>query len=391
MERILSDLPPPPWLLQLRGHLAFCGEELVRQILSYLDPCFAYLVVTQDAQVLYWLGPGMYRMQCVHADTIASQLGGQGENGFDDCLDCALCSHNRLLVATRWGRLASIPLTEGRGMGTIHRQLERGVSDMCRNGSEVWMCLQNGTPLVMDDHLQNHRQASTPPTPWTAGWRIAVGAAVYTTCSHLSMVRGWDKSMDLRTVWPIPHAHPQEWGVVSLHCAPADVQGWDRLYLALHREVQIWEVTRYGETRNLLHTVHVHTRVRELWMSRTSESFLLARDGDPPDTLAGQVHDRLRMGGRGRKIWVSLVEIALLEQPGYQGTCHYHVDADAEAVEHHGQVVMAVPSTSRSRGGLLHHWRDLDVSATTLTLETLQLPVCILPIKIKCTHWTGGA
>ena len=376
MERILSDLPPPPWLQQLRRRLACYGEELARHILSYLDPSFAYLVITQDAQVFYWLGPGMYRMQCVHVDSIFPQPGGQEDHHFDDCLDCALCSHDRLLVATRWGRLASIPLAAGRGMGMRHCQLERGVSDMCRNGTEVWMCLQNGAPLVMDDHLQNHRQAGTPPTPWAAGWRITVGTAVYTACSHLSMVRGWDRSIDLRTVWPIPHAHPQEWGVVSLHCTPADVQGWDRLYLALHREVQIWEVTGYGETRNLLHTVQVPTRVRELWMSCTSESFLLARDGDPPS-------------GRGRKIWVSLVEVTLLEQPGYQGTCHYYVDADAEATEHHGQVVMAVPSTSRSRGGLIHHWRDLDVSMTTSTLEALRLPVCILPIKIRCNHWAG--
>ena len=211
-----------------------------------------------------------------------------------------------------------------------------------------------------------------------------VGTAVYTACSQLSIVRGWDKSIDLRTVWPVPHAHSHEWGVVNLHCMPADAQGWDRLYLALHREVQIWEVTGYGETRNLLHTVQVPTRVRELWMSRTSESFLLARDGDPD--------------GRGWKIWVSLVETTLLEQPGYEGTCHYHVDADAEATEHHGQVVMAVPSTSRSRGGLLHHWRDLDVRMTASTSvsrqpqdcwQAFRRPVCILPIKVRCTHWAG--
>jgi hypothetical protein len=190
------------------------------------------------------------------------------------------------------------------------------------------------------------------------------------------MVRGWDKTMDLRTVWPVPHAHSQEWGVVNLHCTPADVQGWDRLYLALHREVQIWELTNYGETRRLLHTVQVPTRVRELWTSCTSETFLLARDRDPSD-------------GCYRKIWVSLVEVALLDQPGYEGTCHYCVDADAEATEHHGQVVIAVPNTSRSWGGLIHHWRDLDVSKITSTFETLRLPVCVLPIKIRCTHWAG--
>ena len=165
---------------------------------------------------------------------------------------------------------------------------------------------------------------------------------------------------------------------MNLHCTPAETQGWDRLYLALHREVQIWEVTGYGETRKMLHTVRFPTRVRELWLSCTSESFLLAREGGPPDD-------------RGRKIWVSLVEVPLLEQPGYEGTHHYYVDADVEAAEHHGQVVMAVPSTSRSRGGLIHHWRDLDVSMTTATIEAFRLPVCILPIKIRCTHWAGEA
>ena len=34
----------------------------------------------------------------------------------------------------------------------------------------------------------------------------------------------------------------------------------------------------------------------------------------------------------------------------------------------------------------MHHWRELDGSMSTSTLDALHLPVCFLPVKLRRAH-----
>ena len=374
-DKLMADVLVTPWSGQLDRKLMGYGESIAEHIWSFLDPSTVYLVATRDGQMVTWIGPGFYPPRQVGISRIF-RMGSEHWHQGDpyDRVQCATIIGHRLVVASRKGRVVSIPLCKGTSRTHFHR-LGQGVLAMEGVQEALWLCMQDGSLLWTNDTLTDCRPSATPPPPWAGNWKLAVGTAIYTACPYISAVRCWCKMGELRATFALPHvtdpAPPaaDPYGVVQLRCLPAARARHDKLLVALLREIQIWDVAQHGDERSMTYVFRTPSALLQVWPGPTDHELLIMMATEPMTTTH-------------RQAWISL--LGGMDDPtkGSRVICHYNFSEDALALGHDQQVVIASPGTGLTSGGLTHHWVGLDPLDRRPQADITEAPVAILPLRV---------
>ena len=334
---------------------------------------------TDDAELLLWAGEGADPPR--HVGTFRLfQTGSAAPYGSDDAQDrlqCVTLVQNRVVAATRAGRVASFPMDE-EADGTYWFQERRRVVDLTNDGQMVFACLGDGSILSMDPSLRHIRYSIRHPIHYQAAWQIVTGHAVYTVAPETTAVWCWPKSLSWVDHWPVS-LQSRGWPTLSygahrVRRDHANRVGWDRLYIGLPQEVQIWEVSVDEGQRDLIRRLQSHTAILDIWETTVAGSLIIARQGIPAPPL-----------GDGEPLLLALMT-GLCEVQDFT-VKQLELDAPAVCTLHNGDIVTVTKDLSRHDSGLTVHCDPAGVSPPLATVHgwpgmVLQLEAFVIPTSL---------
>ena len=112
-----------------------------------------------------------------------------------------------------------------------------------------------------------------------------MGLLIYAVAPETVQVWRWPKSLDAVTSWALPQGGgPADTlpGARQVCCTGSDREGWDRIYLVLPNELQIWECRALDGRRELMHRMYSFTSLEGVWDTAGDSPLLCMRRGAPP-------------------------------------------------------------------------------------------------------------
>ena len=206
-----------------------------------------------------------------------------------------------------------------------------------------------------------------------------MGHAVYTVAPETTAVWCWPKSLSWVDHWPISlHLRgwpPMSYGAHRVRRGGANRDGWDRLYIGLPHEVQIWGVSVNEGRRDLIRRLQSHTAILDIWNTTMGGSLIIARQGIPePPFSDGELLLLVLMTGLGEAQDFTAKQLEL--------------DAPAVCTLHNGNMVTVTKDLSRHDSGLTVRWGPRWTSpplatvhgwpGTVFQIEAIDIPAPLL-------------